>query len=369
MRAATKGSAQQSRPVAGPFGRVLLSALALAMIGVGCEDTDPTIPPTTITIASEHGFDVDRLFYAMGLAQATGTVSGIVVERHGVVVAEGHYMDVPPWGLNETWSVTAAMTSLLTGVALDRGYLEGLDQPLGELLVPWSDHLDQDKAGITIRQLLTMTSGVSRPAGSPEEFFTWMDQMDQVAWVLDLPLLAPPGERYRFDDGAAHLLAAALREASGMNLWELASEALLEPMGIPQVEWAVDPQGVNYGAFGLRMRTRDMVKLGRLVLDEGRWDGHQLVSEDWVRAMITPRVHPYPDSPEWGYGYLWKVGRCRGHTCFYQNGYGGQILVALPDLELVVAVTSAYTDDAAAANESYEAAWGIILDQILPSVH
>ena len=154
-----------------------------------------------------------------------------------------------------------------------------------------------------------------------------------------------------------------------MSLEELATEAVFEPVGIPYVEWAIDPQGVNYGGFGLKMRTRDMVRLGRLVLNEGRWEGRQIVSEEWVRQMTTPRVHPFPDSPEWGYGYLWKIAQCRGHSCLYQSGYGGQILVAIPDLDLVVAVTSAYSDDAAQANASSDVAWGIILNQIVPSAN
>lgn len=353
------------------FGRVLLFLLAgaLALGGTGCEDTNPALPPTTYDLASEHGFDSGRLFHALDLAAATGTVSSVVVERHGVVVAEGHFLDVPPWGLHETWSVTATVTSLLTGLALDRGYLEDLDHSLGDLLVPWSGHLDGEKSDITIRQLLTMTSGVARPAATPEEFLTWMAQGDHVAWILDFPLLAPPGEQYRFDDGAAHLLAAALEQASGVTLWELARDALLLPLGIPNAEWASDPQGVNYGAFGLHMRSRDMVKIGRLVLEEGQWEGQQLVPSEWVREMVTAKVRPYPDAPDWGFGYLWKINLCRGHPCLYQNGYAGQILVAFPTLDMVIALTSTYSEDSEEAVSNQEVAWGIILNWILPSVH
>jgi len=350
-------------------GHLLLLALAAALVTAGCEGTNPAVPPTTYSVASEYGFDVDRLFYALDVAKASGTVRSVVVERHGTVVAEGHFLDVPSWGVNETWSVTAAVTSLVVGVALDRGYLTSLDQRLGDFLVPWSDHLDPEKADITIRQLLTMTSGVSRPSGTPDEFFIWMAQENQVAWVLDLPLLASPGERYRFDDGAAHLLSAALAQASGTSLENLAQEALLVPMGIPRAVWLKDPQGVNYGGFGLQVRSRDMVKVGRLVLDDGAWGARQLVPAHWVREAVEPKVHPYPDSPEWGFGYLWKISQCRGYPCVYQNGYGGQILVAFPTLDLVVAVTSAYSEDAEEADVHHAVAWSVILDQILPSVH
>ena len=346
---------------------LLVTAAALGVSG--CEDTNPAVPPTEINVASDHGFDADGLFGALDYAASTGTVSSVVVERHGVVVAEGHFLDVPHWGLHETWSVTATVTSLLVGVSLDRGYLESLEDRLADLLGPWSGHLDEVKSDITVRHLLTMTSGVGRPAGGPEGFFIWMAQEDQVAWILDQPLLAAPGDRYDFDDGAAHLLAAALTQVSGTTLSDLASEALLGPMGIPYVDWASDPHGVNYGGFGLRLRSRDMVKIGRLVLAGGRWEGGQLVPRDWIREVVTPQVHPYPDSPEGGFGYLWKISRCRGLPCLYQNGYGGQILVAFPTLDMVVALTSTFSEDAAAADASHDTAWGVILDGILPSAH
>lgn len=354
--------------MAGRTLRILLGCAA-ALGAVGCEDTNPAVPVTESAVASEHGFDVDRLFGALDYAASTGTVSSVVVERHGVVVAEGHFLDVPHWGLHETWSVTAAMTSLLVGVSLDRGYLEGLGDRLADLLGPWSGHLDEVKSEITVRQLLTMTSGVGRPSGGPEGFFVWMAQEDHVAWVLDQPLLAPPGDRFDFDDGAAHLLAASLSQASGVSLRDLAAEALLGPMGIPYVEWTSDPHGVNYGGFGLRMRSRDIVKIGRLVLNGGRWGDRQLVSPGWIGEAVTPQVHPFPDSPDWGFGYLWKISRCRGVPCLYQNGYAGQILVAFPSLDMVVALTSAFSEDAEAADASHDTAWGVILDRILPSVH
>ena len=348
--------------------RRILIPLAAVFFAVGCEGTNPAVPPTVQTLASDYGFDAELLFRALDVAQASGTVRSIVVERSGTVVAEGHYLDVPPWGVNEIWSVTATFTSLLVGVALDRGYLTSLDQRLGDLLTPWNEHLDSEKADITIRQLLTMTSGVSRPAHTPDEFFNWMAQENHVGWILDLPLLAPPGERYRFDDGAAHLLSAALEQASGMSLATLAQGAVMGPMGVPWVNWLSDPQGVTYGGFGLQIRSRDMVKMGRLVLNEGAWEGRRLVSSEWVREAVTPKVHPYPDSPEWGFGFLWKITQCRGHPCLYQNGYGGQILVAFPTLDLVIALTSAFSEDAEEADVNHDTAWGIILDQVLPSV-
>jgi len=349
-------------------------ARALVLYGVvagsvfGCTDTDPTGLPERFHLAEEHGFDVGRLFYALDLAEASGTVQGLVVERHGTVVGEAYGEGTPHWTLFETWSVTATVTSLLVGQALERGDISSLDQTLGELLVPWDDKLDEEKAGITVRQLLTMTSGVSRPEGTPEEYFAWLEAPDQVAWILEHPLRSQPGELYRLDSAAAHLLAAALAQATGKSPAALAQDAILTPLGIGQADWMADSNGISYGGFGLRVKTRDMVKLARLVLDGGSYDGTRVVSPYWIEESTRPHLHPYPDFPEWGFGYLWKSDVCSGYPCLYASGFGGQLLVAVPALDLAIAVNSAFSTDVGEAAHNADTAWDLVLEQVIPSV-
>jgi CubicO group peptidase (beta-lactamase class C family) len=348
--------------------RALLLTGMTAGFLTGCTDTDPTGLPERYYQAEESGFDVGRLFYALDKAQASGTVQGLVVERYGTVVAEAYNHETPHWTLFETWFVTSAVMSLLVGQALETGDLTSLDQTLGELLVPWDDHLDEEKARITIRQLLTMTSGISRPYGTAEEYFDWLDAPDQVAWVLEHPLRSAPGERYRSDSAAAHLLAAALAQATGKSPAELAQDVLLDPLGIGDSYWMADSNGISYGGFGLHVRTRDMVKLARLVLDGGSFDGQQVVSTGWIEESTRPHVHPYPDYPDWGFGYLWKSTVCSGYACLYASGFGGQILVAVPELDLAIAVNSAYSTDEEEADRNADIAWDIVLNQVIPSV-
>jgi CubicO group peptidase (beta-lactamase class C family) len=334
---------------------------------LGCDDSDPTVVDETHYMAEDYGFDVGRLFHALDLAYASGSVQGVVVERGGTVVGEMYGPDVPPRSLFETWHVTSAVTSLLVGEALESGHLESLDQTLGELLVPWSHHLDDQKAGITLRQLLTMTSGISRPYGTPEEYFEWLEAEDQVAWVLEHPLRYTPGERYRLDSAAAHLLSAVLTQVTGESLSELAQTSIMDPLGMPTTQWMTDANGFSYGGFGLQIRTRDMVKLARLILNEGWWEGEEIASPSWIRESTRPHVHPYPESPEWGFGYLWKSATCGGHPCLYISGYGGQILVAVPDLDLAIALNSAFSEDQDEAARNADVAWEIVLSHIIPS--
>ena len=352
------------RRFSGLVSSVLLLCLSCLQ---GCQDSDPTIVEETHRLAEEHGFNVGRLFYALDLAEASGSVDALVVERHGVVVGEAYAPEVPSWSLLETYSVTGSVTSLLVGSALDAGYLESLDQTLGELLEPWEQNMNEEKAGITLHQLLTMTSGVSRPERTMEEWENWMAAEDQVAWVLNHPLISAPGENYNPDAAAVHLLSAALTQATGKNLAELARESIMVPLEIPWADWQADSNGHSFGGFGLRIRTRDLVKFARLILNQGRWKEAQVLSPTWVQEATRPHLHPYPDYPDWGFGYLWKSDTCGGHPCIYSSGYGGQILVAVPDLDLAIALNSRYPEtDEQALNQSHTA-WGIIIEQIIPS--
>ncbi len=349
--------------VAGP---IALGATCLLGI-LACEGSDPTVFEEYNFLAEELRFDVGRLFYALDLARGSGTVQGLVVERFGTVAAESYGPEVPPGALFESWTVTATVTSLLVGKALESGHLSSLDQTLGEILTQWQEHLDAEKAAITVRQLLTMTSGIVRPYGTAEEYFEWLEANDQVAWVLDHPLRWAPGEGYRMDSAAAHLLSAILTQVTGKTLAKLAEEAIMDPLGISRSAWMADANGLNYGGFGLQVRTRDMVKLARLVLDHGYWNGREVVSPTWIHESTRPHLHPYPESPDWGFGYLWKSATCSGHPCVYASGYGGQLLVAVPDLDLAVAVHSWYTDDEAQSGLAADTAWEIVLNQVIPS--
>ena len=252
------------------------------------------------SLAQEMGFNVGVLNYALDVARASGTVQGVVVERYGTVAAETYAPGVPHWSLFETWSVTATVTSLLVGEVLKTGDLQNLDQTLGELLSPWNQHLDEQKAGITVRQLLTMTSGISRPYGTPEEYFEWLADEDQVAWVLDHPLRFNPGDQYYLDSAAAHLLSAVLTQVTGKSLAELAQETIMDPLGIPWADWMVDANGFNYGGFGLRIRTRDMAKIARLVLNRGVWDGVESGVAELDSGVDPPPPTPLPRLSELG---------------------------------------------------------------------
>ena len=171
---------------------------------------------------------------------------------------------------------------------------------------------------------------------------------DPCRYVLSLPSTAPPGQEFFYNTGALTLLSAIVRKATGRPLDEFARTNLFEPLGITNVEWT-RVKGDSDAGGGLRLRPRDMAKIGQLVLAGGRWNDRQVVSKSWVDASITPRLEATTGSGTFFYGYLWWLGRSlfKGREVHWPAGLGrgGQSIRIVPELDLVVVVTAGYYQD------------------------
>lgn len=241
--------------------------------------------------------------------------TNLVVLREGELVLELQYGDDPAEGLADVYSVTKSVVSTLVGIALGRGDLGSLDVEV--------------RGGRTYRHLLTMTGGTENDG-------PW--EIDEVlalpsGWrehIEAAPRLDPPGTRFRYDNAAVHLLGCVLADAVGCSLAEYAAEHLFAPLAIESFGWPADPEGYSWGFGHLRLRPRDLARIGELWRrgDEG------ILPADYV-AEAT-RAHTAGGPPEGeGYGYLWWVGA----ESFFAGGYAGQALVVLPAHGLVVAAT------------------------------
>jgi CubicO group peptidase (beta-lactamase class C family) len=219
--------------------------------------------------------------------------------------------------------------------------------------------MSSETAGITLRQLLTMTAGF--PAGDEVTGPAFTRSEDWVRQIVRHPEL-PPGERFQYSNATSHLLSAILSEATGASALDYARSRVFDPLEIDtrpalvrprrtlssrealaaydraDFSWPVDPQGVSTGWWGLRLRPRDMVRIGQLFLSEGRWDGEQLVPEDWVEQATSEQVPADGLSP--GYGFQWWTGETDGRPSFQAIGFGGEQIVVVPDRGLVVVVAT-----------------------------
>ena len=281
-----------------------------------------------------------------------GGVRSLVVVKDGFLVHEAYFDGFSRETPQEIYSITKSISSVLVGIAVDKGLIAGVDVPIAAFFPEYAELFsDERKRRITIEHLLTHTSGLdwdehTYPYEDPRnsEFNMYYGAEDWMAYVLGVPMRDEPGTRYEYNTGAVHLLSAILKTATGLAADEFADECLFGPLSITDYGWNEDPMGYpRTGAThgGLRMTVRDVAKFGQLYLDGGAWHGQRLISGAWVEASLNPRAATPSDTG--GMGYLWFVNsfQFRGHALetFVARGFGGQTLLVTPSLDLVVVVT------------------------------
>jgi CubicO group peptidase (beta-lactamase class C family) len=241
-------------------------------------------------------------------------------------------------------SITKSVVSLLVGAARERGWLGDLDAPVFDFFPEHADLRTAEKAAITLRHLLTMSAGLawneelpySDPANSERRM---IDAPDPHRYVLAQPLARSPGAAWNYNGGLTALLAGILVRAAGRPLDALAQEWLFAPLGIADVEWNRLPDGTPNAASGLRLRPRDLLRIGQLVLDGGIGAGRRIVAPGWIAESTTPRLGAFAG---YFYGYHWWLGRSlvarRQILWASAVGWGGQRLFVVPACRMVVLV-------------------------------
>jgi CubicO group peptidase (beta-lactamase class C family) len=283
----------------------------------------------------------------------------VLVVRHGVLVFERYYHGATPATYFNLFSVTKSVTAALVGIALGEHTLDGLDQPIGQLL---ARHLppnpDPRIRKVTLEQVLTMTAGLPADPtdGTPPGL---VHARDWVRFVLSQHPATTPGSRFAYSSDGSHLLSAIVADATGQPTLRYAQAKLFGPLGIPSdhpftpafaarivaayqragFAWPTDPQGYQLGYTMLKLTARDLAKFGYLYLKGGAWEGRQVVPAAYVRAATQPHVAT-GDPHATGYGYQWWTMTEQGHRGFAALGLGGQLVEVLPDLDLVVVLTS-----------------------------
>jgi len=243
--------------------------------------------------------------------------------------------------------VSKTVTALLVGIALGQQQLASLEQPIFDFLPAYADLRTPDKARITLRHLLTMSAGLAwdetiTPYTDPNNSAIRMSRaVDAYRYVLSEPVVTPPGAKYTYSSGATELLGAVLHQATGQRLDELARTVLFAPLGIDEFEWLRNADGTTAASWGLRLRPRDMAKLGQLVLAHGLWQGRQLVPRAYLDDATAPQIQ---GAGPYFYGYQMWLGRSLVHqreiTWAAGVGLGGQRIIVIPALDLVVVLTA-----------------------------
>ncbi len=290
-------------------------------------------------------------------------IHSVLVAKHGKLVLEEYFFGFQASDRHDLRSASKSLTSLLVGAALDRHPEVRVDAPLERFFGPFAGK-DTRKGGITLAHALTHTTGLAaddNDGGSPGgEDRLQRTRGDWYRFMLDLPLAHAPGTHYAYSSGGINLALGAAAHLTGQWMPAFFDETFARPMGIHHYHMNLMPDGEAYGGGGIHLRPRDLLKFGQLILQEGAWEGRQLVSRAWIKASTSHQV----DTPEGGSdGYGWHRHRLSagGRTVelIEANGNGGQFLIIVPSQRLVVVFT--------AGNYNQYGIWRTFRERLLPA--
>lgn len=289
-------------------------------------------------------------------ANIQNNIDSLLIIRNGYLVYESY----PSPYYNENmrhhiFSCTKVFISAFIGIALEEGYISGLDDYVLDYFPNKTfDNMDSRKEAITIKDLLTMTSGLA-----------WIDQVNYyqmassynwVQFILDQPMEHQPGEVWNYNSGGSHLLSAILDQETPNGTLNYAKTWIFDPLNITNYHWDLDRQGIPNGGTLLHLTPRDMAKFGFLYLNNGNWNGTQLIPSSWITEATTHFINlEFDQGHGSGYGYQWWI--YRGFNAFSARGSYEQYIVVIPDLNLVVVSTG---------NEDFQFI-RLLIDFILPS--
>ena len=213
-------------------------------------------------------------------------IHSLLIVRNGYVVLDAYFYPFGEGQEHDVASVTKSVTSTLIGIAIAEHKLSGVQQPVLSFFPERKfDNHDNRKDRITIENLLSMTSGLDCHVDHGEiTLKEMMQSKDWVQFMLDRPIVAEPGSKFEYCSGGMHLLSGIISKATGTSALEFARSELFEPLGIEDLIWPSDPQGVSRGWGDLHLRPRDMAKIGYLWLNQGRWESRQIVPTDYMLA-------------------------------------------------------------------------------------
>ena len=319
----------------------LLFVLAIPALPVHVTDRWPRARPDQEKIDGK----ALEVFFTSLRTEPQRDLKGIVILRHGSLVAESYFNGDDANSLHDIRSATKSITATLMGIAIDRGMVKSVDDSIATYL----PNLPRDgKENIKIRDLLNMRSGLDAndddPASPGNE--TRLDaSTDWMKSVYEVPMKAPPGKQYIYVSINAFLAGAIIENASQIELDKFAFQNLFSPLGIARYKWRHVPIDRTTGQGNLEITTRDEAALGQLFLEKGQYDHRKIVSSGWVEQCLANQVpisavDPYADF----YGYMWytKTETVGGRSILvhFASGNGGNKIYLVPSLNLVMAITS-----------------------------
>lgn len=292
------------------------------------------------------------------------SLRSLLIQQDGNRVAEKYFRNGLPSRAMNTKSASKSILSLLAGIAVDKGFIESVDDRISKYLPEYFESIsDSVKHSITIKDLLTMRTGLETT--SFHNYGAWVTSDDWVAFALKQPMEDRPGGDMRYSTGTSHILSVIITKTSGMSTRDFANKYLFGPMDIEVGGWDRDPQGYYMGGNNLALRPEAMLKLGQMVLNGGTWQGERIISKEWLadsfKTYTRSNYNPYD------YGYMWWNRKVAGYDTYFAWGYGGQYIFIIPELNGVVVMMSSLAN-ANQRRRYKEPVFDLLGDYIIPRV-
>jgi CubicO group peptidase (beta-lactamase class C family) len=335
-------------------GHAILIAVC-SLISVSCLTDDPLKIPFQsfsplnlddgweIAKPDEVGIDEEALkdvYRYIHKDDAIWQIRSLLVIRNGKLVAESYMKNSNDrTNLHAIWSNTKQVVGILAGIAVDRGLIS-LNDTIADHLPEVSKH--PEKSQITIENLLMMKSGVNYDNDGykgQDAVLSREEPSNSIDYVLGLGMHSSPGAQFRYKNSDPHILSAIIQERAGKTLRDWAQDVLFDEIGIRRLTWLVYKDSVTMGGYGIKTTPREMGKIGQLVLNDGMWEGKQIVSSSWINEMTSSKVPAHEtQNANITFGYLWWKDTERNVNFMW--GHGGQFVLTNKDKNIVVVITA-----------------------------
>lgn len=341
--------------------RLLLTLSTLLLIMPACikahAEADQSCLPRQISTDAAYGAFADSLYALIHPTQPLNKTNpkglySVTVAQHGNVVFEKYYGDMTPTTFIETFSTGKTLVALAAGLAYDEGKLDLSARVVDFFKDKVPANLPDSMATLTVKQLLTMTAGFEENDRLMSVFNPSAGGKDSIDWAKEYFMTYEhrPGTYFYYNLFGTYMMCDILYQLTQEDLVDYIMPRLLEPMHIRRIDWEHSPKGICAGGWGAKLCPEDMAKMGQLMLQQGKWNGRQLISEEWMRMMTSKQVDSAPnliltrnmkgialnypgEMHSMGYGFF--VWRCLKNS-YRTEGLGGQFVVVLPDYDAVL---------------------------------
>ena len=329
---------------------VLSLAAAITMGADPVRGDDRSLPRST---PESQGVSSEAILAFIEAAdQKVNSMHSFMLVRHGQVVAEAWWAPETPEKPHVLWSLSKSFTSTAVGLAVAEGRININDTVLSFFPDEAPDDPSANLKAMRVRDLLTMSTG-------HQDEVSLRDQKEWTRAFLAHPVPHKPGTHFQYNTPATFMLSAIVQKVTGETVLDYLTPRLFEPLGIEKPKWDENPQGISIGGYGLYLRTEDIAKFGQLYLQQGNWQGKQLLPAEWIQQATSKQVSNGSDPErDWDQGYGFQFWRCR-HNAYRGDGKDGQFCIVMPELDAVVAIT------ANAANMQGEL--NVVWDELLPA--